>query len=91
VRNEIKVVAPQPGSEVKKAIEAALVRSAILNSTKLAVEVDQATVTITGEVHSMDELAEVERTAWSAGGIRRVQNCVTITPWGHGPAEEWGY
>ena len=51
----------------------------------------RSTVTITGDVHSLSELAEVERTAWSAGGVRRVHNCVTITPWGFGPAEEWGY
>ena len=37
------------------------------------------------------ERDEAERIAWSAPGISRVQNCITITPWGSGPAEEWGY
>jgi osmotically-inducible protein OsmY len=91
VTNEIKVIPQQSLSEVKAALEAAFKRSAVLNSKKLSVDVDDSTVTITGDVHSHAELAEVERTAWSAGGVCNVQNCVTITPWGFGPAEEWGY
>jgi hypothetical protein len=34
---------------------------------------------------------EVERIAWAAAGVQQVNNGVTITPWGFGPAEEWGY
>lgn len=91
VTNEIKVIPQQSLSEVKAALEAAFKRSAVLNSKNLSVDVDDSTVTITGDVHSHAELAEVERTAWSAGGVCKVENCVTITPWGFGPAEEWGY
>jgi osmotically-inducible protein OsmY len=91
IHNEVGVVPRQAVSEIKDAIEAAFKRSAVLNSRNLSVEADQTQVTITGDVHSHAELAEVERTAWSAGGVRRVDNCVTITPWGFGPAEEWGY
>ncbi len=91
VANDIRVTTPQQVSAVKSAIESAFKRSAVLNSKELSVEVEDSTVTITGDVHSMSELAEVERTAWSARGVHCVQNCVTITPWGHGPAEEWGY
>jgi len=91
VTNEIKVIPQQSLSEVKAALEAAFKRSAVLNSKNLSVDVDDSTVTITGDVHSHAELAEVERMAWSAGGVCKVHNCVTITPWGFGPAEEWGY
>jgi osmotically-inducible protein OsmY len=91
VTNEITVTPRQSISETKEAIEAAFRRSAVLNSRRLAVEVENEMVTITGDVHSHAERDEVERTAWSATGVRRVQNCVTITPWGFGPAEEWGY
>jgi osmotically-inducible protein OsmY len=91
VTNDIRVVSPEAVSAVTSAIESAFKRSAVLNSRKLAVEVADSTVTITGDVHSLSELAEVERVAWSAGGVREVRNCVTITPWGFGPAEEWGY
>ena len=91
VTNDIRVVSPEAVSAVTSAIESAFKRNAVLNSRKLAVEVADSSVTITGDVHSLSELAEVERVAWSAGGVREVQNCVTITPWGLGPAEEWGY
>jgi osmotically-inducible protein OsmY len=91
VTNEIDVASHQSVAEVKADLEAAFRRSAVLNSKNLSVDVDDSTVTITGDVHSHDGLAEVERIAWSAGGVCNVQNCVTITPWGFGPAEEWGY
>jgi osmotically-inducible protein OsmY len=91
VTNEIEVVSPQSVSAIKQAIETAFKRSAVLDSGKLSVEVEESTVIITGDVHSLSELAEVERMAWSAGGVRSVRNCVTVTPWGSGPAEEWGY
>jgi osmotically-inducible protein OsmY len=91
ITNMIEVVPQQAISEIKAAIDAAILRSAVLNSRELAVEVEDGIVTITGDVHSHAERDEVERTAWSASGVRRVQNCVTITPWGCGPAEEWGY
>ncbi len=91
VTNDINVISQQEISEVKNAIEAAFKRSAVLNSKNLSVEVEDSTVTITGDVHSHSELEEVERIAWSAAGVHRLQNCVTITPWGFGPAEEWGY
>jgi osmotically-inducible protein OsmY len=89
--NDIQIVPVQPVSEIQSAIEAAFQRSSILDSAALSVEVDDAKVVITGDVHSHDELKEVERTAWAHPGVRDVQNCVTITPWGYGPAEEWGY
>ena len=91
VINEIQVAPQQSIEEVKADLEAAFKRSAVLNSKNLSVDVDGSTVTITGDVHSHAELGEVERIAWSAGGVCNVRNCVTITPWGFGPAEEWGY
>lgn len=89
--NKIEVVSPAAVSEIKAAIEAALKRSAVLNSKNLGVEVEDSAVIVTGDAHSHAELAEVERIAWAADGVKKVQNCVTITPWGFGPAEEWGY
>jgi osmotically-inducible protein OsmY len=78
-------------SQVKAFIEASLDRSAMLKSREIGIEVDGTTITLTGDVHSHSELEEVERIAWAAGGVVRVQNCITLTPWGFGPAEEWGY
>ena len=91
VTNEIVVAPPETMTEIAAEIEAAFRRSAVLDSSKLAVEVDGSTVTLTGDVRSHSERDEAERTAWAAPGVRRVENCVTVTPWGAGPAEEWGY
>lgn len=91
VTNEIVVVPPEVISEMAEDIGAAFRRSAMLDSSKLSVEVDNSTVILTGDVHSHAELAEALRAAWAAPGVKRVDNCITITPWGTGPAEEWGY
>jgi osmotically-inducible protein OsmY len=91
VTNAIVVAPREVCSKVKTTIEAALARNATLKSKTVGVEIDGATVTLTGDVHSHAELEEAERIAWAAGGVLRVQNCITLTPWGFGPAEEWGY
>jgi osmotically-inducible protein OsmY len=78
-------------AEIKTSIEAALLRSATLNSKRIRVETDGDVVILTGDVHSHVELEEAERMAWTARGVHHVNNCLTITPWGSGPAEEWGY
>jgi osmotically-inducible protein OsmY len=97
VTNSIQV---QPGAhphdshqEAKQRIEHALQRSAVLNRRQVAVEVEteQRMVTLCGDVRSPAERDEAERIAWAVGGVRRVENCITITPWGTGPCEEWGY
>lgn len=81
----------KPANQIKAEIESALRRSAILKSRQIAVEVNQQTVVLTGDVHSPAEHDEVERIAWTAREISQVENCLTITPWGRGPMEEWGY
>ncbi len=91
ITNTISVTPREASSKLKSDIESAFRRSAVLNSSRLSVEVDDASVTLTGDVHTHGELEEAERTIWSAAGVQRVHNCVTLTPWGFGPAEEWGY
>lgn len=91
VANQIRVATAEVPKLLKEVIEAALRRSATLNSKRIAVETHEQTVTLTGDVHSHAELEEAERLAWSARGVREVVNCLSITPWGYGPAEEWGY
>jgi osmotically-inducible protein OsmY len=91
VTNEILVAPQEATTEIAAGIAAAFRRSAVLDSGKLSVEVDGSNVTLTGDVRSHSERDEAERTAWAAPGVRRVENCVTVTSWGTGPAEEWGY
>lgn len=91
VENRIVVEGGEADGEIKTSIEAALRRSATLNSKNISVEIEHRKVVLTGDVHSHTEFDEAERVAWSARGVTEVENCITITPWGSGPSEEWGY
>jgi osmotically-inducible protein OsmY len=91
ITNAIQVSHATPTAEIQSGIEAALRRSAALNSQSLAVRIDDRTVFLEGEVRCHLERDEAERIAWAAAGVDEVVNCISITPWGTGPAEEWGY
>lgn len=91
ITNNIVIAAQETNDDVKGQIESALRRSATINSRGVSVECERQTVVLTGDVHSHAERDEAERIAWSARGVVAVENCLTITPWGSGPAEEWGY
>ena len=98
VTNSICLAAARPHSErrrttdqIRNEIEEAIRRCALIHSTGISVEVDRHTVILTGDVHSHAEHDAVERIAWTARGISSVENCITITPWGRGPMDEWGY
>jgi osmotically-inducible protein OsmY len=68
-------------SSIKKGIEAAFRRSADLDAHQIQVETSNSTVILRGEVQSWAERDDAERVAWSAPGITRVENNITITPW----------
>ena len=90
VENRIVVASGEANGEIKGSIESALKRSAMLNSKNVSVELEHHKVVLTGDVHSHSEYDEAERVAWSARGVNEVDNCLTVTPWGSGPSEEWG-
>ena len=91
IDNRIRVDGGLANGEIKDSIESAFRRSAMLNSKNISVELEQHKVVLTGDVDSHTESDEAERVAWSARGVGEVENCLTITPWGSGPSEEWGY
>lgn len=91
VANHIRIEHPVPPETTNGGIEAALLRSATIDSKGVQIEIVGRKVILTGDVRSHAERDEVERIAWRAPGVLEVENCVTITPWGTGPAEEWGY
>ncbi|MEV1330629.1 BON domain-containing protein [Micromonospora costi] len=58
----------------------ALARNRATEAERVTVRVHGDTVLLSGLVHSMPERAEVERIAWSAPGIREVQNRIAVAP-----------
>lgn len=64
--------------DVKRRIEAAFVRSAELDAEKVSVEAQAGEITLRGMVSSLREKDEAERTAWSAPGVRRVDNRIVV-------------
>jgi osmotically-inducible protein OsmY len=82
VTNNILVEPRGAPADVKADVEGALRRSAIVDSTAVSVETSDGTVTLRGAVHSWADREEAERLAWGAPGVRRVENCLELTPWG---------
>jgi osmotically-inducible protein OsmY len=91
VIDEIVVEHETPTKLEDADIASALKRSATVNSKAISIEIEGRTVILTGDVRSHAERDEAEKIAWRAPGVTQVENCITITPWGTFPVEEWGY
>jgi osmotically-inducible protein OsmY len=68
---------PDP-EELKRKVEAALIRSAETDAQRIEVDVRGDTVVLKGTVCSWTERQEAERAAWSAPGVAHVENRITI-------------
>jgi osmotically-inducible protein OsmY len=65
---------------VKTKIEDAFKRSAEVDSARVKVQTRDGEVILTGTVRSLSERDEAERAAWSAPGVNRVDDRITVSP-----------
>ena len=65
--------------EIKRKIEDALRRAAMIDAKRIAVETNGSEVILRGIVRSWAEREEAERAAWAASGVTKVDNRITVS------------
>jgi osmotically-inducible protein OsmY len=78
VSNEIRLKKHVFAPDVKGRIESALKRNAAVDASQITVLAHDGEVTLKGRVHSWAARADAERAAWSAPGVYRVKDELTV-------------
>lgn len=78
--NQIVVAPRLPPTEIKRRIEEAFRRNAEIEANDIEVVAEGSNVTLRGAVRSWAEREEAERVAWTAPGVARVDNRITVKP-----------
>ncbi len=78
VSNSISIKPTDKIPAVGMGIEAAFKRNAMLDASKIRIEVDGSKVTLHGKVRTLAEREEAERVAWAAKGVCSVDNHLAV-------------
>jgi osmotically-inducible protein OsmY len=78
VRNSIRIQPQVEAGAIKRQIEEAFRRNALVDAGQVAIETHGGEVTLRGEVRSWAEHDQAQRTAWSAPGVTNVRNEIRI-------------
>ena len=78
VISDILVSSAVKAADVKRKIEGAFKRHAVLDAREIEVKVDNSTVTLQGHVHTWQEHADADRAAWAAPGVAHVENRLVV-------------
>ena len=78
ISDNIGIKATAVPTNLTNRIQDALVRQAMREAKRIEIATDGAVVTLSGQVHSWAERSAVEGATWSAPGVSRVNNLLTV-------------
>jgi osmotically-inducible protein OsmY len=79
ITNSIEIKPQVAPTEIRRKIEDALRRAAEVDASNITVEANGSEVILRGTVRSWAEREEAERVVWSAPGVTKVDNRITIS------------
>lgn len=80
IRNEIRIEPAVPLGDVRAAIDDALKRNALVDSSHIKTHVVHGVVSLRGTARSRAERNEAMHAAWGAPGVNKVEDHITIGP-----------
>ncbi|MEY4266301.1 MAG: hypothetical protein RIS90_836 [Pseudomonadota bacterium] len=78
ISDNIGIKATAVPTNLTNRIQDALVRQAMREAKRIEIATDGGVVTLSGQVHSWAERSAVEGATWSAPGVSRVNNLLTV-------------